>query len=604
LEYLQRVNLFVVPLDNERRWYRYHRLFGELLRARLQDVYPTIALGEEGTEGGVEELHRRAARWYDQSGLPADAVRHALAAQDYDLAADVIERAVTRITTWSRVNVATFMRWFAALPDDVARTKPWLQLIVSRVFYVTGRQEETERVLLRITDYLSDNPSTPDAERLRESIAADRASYAAMRGDVHQAIVLARQILARQPAESVSMRMRMASILGLAHFRAGDMDQAGQAFSEAIEAAAAMGMSFAAAPLVCNLADVQFVQGRLSQAIETCRQAMQMGTVDGKPISVTGYADIELGKILCERNDLQNAARHVSQGLERLARAGTPDSFGTGYAVLALIKQAQGDGQAALAAIQHARQGAQGSGVSRAIHLMSAYRARIWLAQGQLEQAVRWADEYRQVGETAYLREDEDLTLARVLLAQDEPAETLTLLDGMLSSAENAGRLGRVIEIQALRALALHARGDETAALGALARALALAGPEGYVQVFLDKGEPMAELLAVVSHPYARELLAAFEASQLPAPQPGPESRAHKVSRQPAALVEPLTDRELEVLQLLAEGLTNPEIAQRLVISLPTVKTHTRNIYGKLGVHGRKQAVAQAREWGILPPAR
>jgi LuxR family maltose regulon positive regulatory protein len=615
LEYLQRANLFVVPLDDERRWYRYHRLFGELLRARLQEPSLSIlpdegGMGSSTLMGGTRELHRRAAAWYDQNELPADAVHHALATQDYDLAADVIERAVTRAGTWSRVDVAVFTRWFNALPEDVARTRPWLQLFISRVFYVTGQQEATERALQYVTAYLRDNPSVPDAERILDLVAADRASYAAMRGDVHQAISLARQILARLPAENTAMRVRMASILALAHFRAGDMDEAGRVFSEAIAAATAIGISFAAVPLVCNLAEVRFVQGRLRQAADICEQAMQMGTVDGVPISVTGYADIELGKVLYEQNDLQGAERHVSEGLERLARGGTPDSFGNGYAMLARAKQALGDDRAALAAIQHALQVAQDSDISRVIHLMSACQARIWLAQGQLGQAVRWADEYRQVGATEYLREVEDLTLARVLLAQKASAEALALLDGLLSPAEDAGRLGCVIEIQALRALALRAQGDENAALDALARALALAEPEGYVRVFLDEGEPMETLLLAlsgkrstvsdrtsnVSRDYLGRLLETFGSLRSSTQPPGPKPGTH----QPVALVEPLTDRELEVLHFLAERLTNPEIARRLFISLPTVKTHTRNIYGKLGVHSRKQAVAHARALGIL----
>jgi LuxR family maltose regulon positive regulatory protein len=607
LEYLDRANLFVVPLDDERQWYRYHHLFRELLRARLQASSPPVSPPLGGTEI-IRALHRRATTWCDQNRLPADAVHHALAAQDYDTAADIVERAIQRVSVWSRLNVATFMGWFNALPDDIARARPRLQLFASRVHYVTGQPEKANRILQDITAYLQDNPDTPDAENIRDRVAADRASYAAVEGDIDEAIALARQILQRLPTAHEPMHLRVASVLGMAHMRAGDLDKAERAFTDAVEGAKALGIAIAAAPLVCNLADIQFIRGRLRQAAETCEQATQMGTVDGAPISATGYAGIEMGKILYEQNDLPSAERHVSEGLERLAQAGTPDSFGTGHVVLARIKQAQGDGQAALEAIAYAVRVAQDSRISRAIHLMSAHRARIWLAQGELEQAVRWADEYRQVGETAYLREVEDLTLARILLAQGKPAEALALLDGLLTPAEAGGRLGRVIELQALRAVALDALGDEAVALDALARALTLAEPEGYVRVFVDQGEPVEKLLwatrrqtSGVKGEYVRELLAAFAAEatrlEIDTTAAGPPSSV--VARQP--LLEPLTDREMEVLGLLAEGLTNPEIGQRLVISLPTVKTHARNIYGKLGVHGRREAVREARALGILP---
>jgi LuxR family maltose regulon positive regulatory protein len=303
---------------------------------------------------------------------------------------------------------------------------------------------------------------------------------------------------------------------------------------------------------------------------------------------------LELGKILYERNDLSTAERHVSESLDLLSQSGTTDSFGLGHALLARIRQARGDDGGALAAIQRAVQIAQGFDIARISTLIAAHRVRIWLAQGELELAARWARDYGRLGGVEYLREFEDLTLARVLLAQDEPAEALALLDTLLLPAEAAGRMGSAIEIQALRALALQALGDSHGALDALERALKLAEPEGYARVFMDAGEPMAHLLRQaarrgIAPTYVGQLLAALGA--------GTEGQA-EIELSP--LVEPLSDREMEVLGLLAEGLSNSEIAQRLFISLPTVKSHTRNIYGKLGVHSRKEAVVRARALGIL----
>jgi LuxR family maltose regulon positive regulatory protein len=244
----------------------------------------------------------------------------------------------------------------------------------------------------------------------------------------------------------------------------------------------------------------------------------------------------------------------------------------------------------------------QGNDIARLAVQTSAYQARIWLAQGRLDLATRWARDYRESDEPEYLREFEGLTLARVLLAQGEPATAQSLLDTLLPPAEAAGRMGAVIEALALHALARQATGDGDGALDALVRALEMAEPEGYVRVFLDAGQPMAALLQNalargLAVDYAKKLLDAFQPS-------GPPQARPDVTRptvQQTALIEPLTDREIEVLLCLAEGLSNAEVARRLFISLPTVKSHTRNIYGKLGVHDRKAAVAQALTLGILP---
>ena len=585
LEYLESSNLFIVPLDDERRWYRYHRLFAELLRARLQEVKPDQMPG----------LHLRAATWYDQNALPAEAVHHALAIPDFDLAADVIERAILKATAWPSINVATFLEWFRVLPDDVVRPRPRLRLFASRVFYLSGQREETERILQELSDSLQDAPSIPDAENILGLVIVDRASYAAVRGDVQQAIRFANQALTYWPENNVMMQMRVSSILGLAHFRAGNMPEAGRAFSQAIAAARAANLGFVAVPLVCNLAEVQIVQGQLRQAFQTCQQALEMAIVDGARTSVAGFAGLELSKILYEQNDLPAAERYASESLDLLIQSGTTDSFGIGHALLARVRQALGDDDGALAAIQRAVQITQGFDIARVATLIGAYQARIWLAQGKRELAARWARDYERLGETEYLREFEDLTLARVLLAQDKPSAALALLDALLPPAEAAGRMGTVIEILALRALALRALGDVDRALETLERALQLAEPEGYARVFVDEGEPMTHLLRqaanrTIAPNYAGQLLAVL--GTIAKDQPAIDM---------SSLVEPLSDREIQVLELLADRLSNSEIAQRLFISLPTVKSHTRNIYGKLGVHNRKEAVVQARVLGILP---
>ncbi len=585
LDLLDHANLFLTPLDDERRWYRYHSLFGELLQARLQETQA----------GQIPELHRRAVAWYEQEGLAVEAVHHALFSQDHVLAAAVIERAITRISTWSRADIAMIRRWLNALPDDVTRDRPWLRLFASRSLYVSGQPEAASRVLQELESWLREHPEAPEAGRLLGLVTVDRASYAAVVGDVQQAQELARQALADASPGDPIARFRAPAILGMAALRAGQVVEAQRLFSDAADLTLEAGLGFAGLIFFCNLAETLVLQGRLHQGVQACERALQLGTVEGGRIYASGFVGLELGKVLYEWNDLSAAERRLLEGLELLTGGGISASFGSIHAVLAQVKQARGDTAGALDAARQAVESAQRDGIPRLHILTLAYQARVWLAQGQLDLAAAWARTYRQVGATQYLREFEDLTLVRVLLDEDRAAEALALLTPMLSAAGDAGRGAAVIEIQALRALALRAQNELEEALEALRQALTLAEPEGYLRLFVDMGRPMVELLKVAG---SHGLLPQYVARLLAACAPD-EPAQLGLERQP--LVEPLTERELAVLQLLAEHLSNREIGRRLVISLPTVKSHTRSIYGKLGVDSREQAVARARALAILP---
>jgi LuxR family maltose regulon positive regulatory protein len=284
LEMLEHANLFIVPLDDERRWYRYHHLFADLLRQRLR----------QRQSEQLPILHSRASEWYDQNAFPVKAVHHALAVPDFNLAAEIIERAIPRATTWTSIDVATLQEWFSILPDDVMRPRPRLRLVASRVFYLIGRRQDTERILQQVEAMLEDDPTIPDAENILGLVLADRASYAAVRGDVRQAIAFAQRALTHLPENEATTRMRVSAILGLAHYRAGDTLQAGQAFLQSIAAAKTVGLEFAAVHLVCNLAQVRIVQGRLDRAIEICQQALDMAVVDGVRTSMAGLVELEL----------------------------------------------------------------------------------------------------------------------------------------------------------------------------------------------------------------------------------------------------------------------------------------------------------------------
>jgi LuxR family maltose regulon positive regulatory protein len=583
LDYLHRANLFVVSLDDEGEWYRYHRLFAELLQSRLRVTVPDQ----------IPELYLSASAWCEQNSFLAEAVNYALAITAYGTAAEIIERAIPKVSSWSSVNVAIFLEWLKVLPEDVVCVRPRLRLFSSRVFYLIGQREETERILEELEVSLSGNTAIPEADEILGSAMADRASYAAVRGDVQQAVELVNRAQMYLP-DHAGMHMRVSAILGLAYFRGGKVIEAAREFSRAIAAIQSLKLGVIAAPVFCNLAEVQIVQGHLRQAYRTCQDSLEMASIDGTPVSVAGFPGLEIGKILYEQNILQDAERYVSESLDLLERSGTTDSFGIGHALLARIKQALGDEEEAMVAIQHAIQIARDFDIARVLNLIEAYQARIWLAQKKYDLAVSWANEYSKIGETEYLREFEDLTLARTLLLQRKPSKALELLDSMRQSAEPAGRMGTVIEIFVLLALAFWNLDVKDEALVSLEKALQLAEPEGYVRIFVNEGATIARLLSQASDRgitphYTRQLIESINAEI-----------GVKPLSQKSPLVEPLSPRELEVLELLASGLTNLEITQKLFISLPTVKSHARNIYGKLGVHNRTSAVKRAQELGIL----
>jgi len=584
LEQLQRANLFIVPLDGERHWYRYHLLFGDLLQARLHTSTPKLA----------PDLHRRAAVWFEQNALPVEAVRHTLAIPDYSLAGDMIERAISQPAGWSSINTAVLRNWLEALPADIVSARPRLRLFDSRLLYLSGQRDAANRILDELAGSLQDNLAHPDARELLGLVVADRASYAAVRGEVQLAIASAQQALTYRAEDDAMMRMRVAGILGLAYFRAGNMPESERYFSEALALASAAHLGFIAVPFLCNLTEVQINQGHLHRAMETCRVALHQAVIDDRPTSSTGLVGLEMAKILYEQDDLPEAERQVLESLVLLDRSGTTDSFGLGHALLARIRQARGDEAGALEAIRRAVQIAAEFGVRRVANLVSAVEASIWLAQGRIGQAVGWAGAYTGLGTVEYARDFEDLTLARVRLAQGRPADALALLDALLPAADTGGRRGTLIAGLALRALTLDA-GDETdGALQALQQAHELAGDEGYVRVFVDAGPAMTRLIEIAA---ARGI--ALVAAERLRTAFAPVTGRHRQFAAPD-LIEHLSDREMEVLDLLAAGLTNREIAQQLFISLPTVKSHTRNIYGKLGVHTRQEAVARARTLGVL----
>jgi LuxR family maltose regulon positive regulatory protein len=607
LEMLDQANLFVVPLDNRREWYRYHHLFADLLRHRLR---ATVGAA------GLASLHLRASEWYEKNGHTTEAVSHAFAARDFERAACLVEQNVRDM--FARSELATIMDWVDALPEDLVHTRPWLCVHYAWALRLTGGQAEAVESRVRDAERALEKAKAPQTEEevraVLGHIAAIRAYQALYREDILHAIELARQALRRLP-EGSSVRGLTALALGWASRFNGDLVGASQAFIEARAASLASGNTYVAVAATCRLAYTQMLAGQLRQAVGSCLEALQMATgAEGRYLPVAGYALVYLGSVYREWNKLEAAARHLVDGIDLCGRVGYIMDQVVGYSTLARVRQAQQDGVGARQALRSAeRLSGKMRGYVYARRWVEDCQVRLWSAQDRLGEAADWLQETELSveDEVTFSRELEHIILARALVAvgrtqTGEPFldDALGLLARLLETAESAGWMGKAIEVLALQALALRARGDVDAALGALERALALAEPEGFVRTFVDEGSPMAALLYEaagrgIAPDYTRRLLSAFGEAAGVGPRTGATDSA-LVHQSPFPLVERLSRRELEVLQLIAAGLSNREIAGRLFLAPSTVKVHTRNIYGKLDVHSRIQAVTRARELGML----
>ncbi|MBN1580889.1 MAG: AAA family ATPase [Anaerolineae bacterium] len=601
LEQLRQANLFVVPQDGERQWYRYHRLFADLLRRRLDQAWPDL----------VSELHRRAGDWYERNGLLAQAIDHILSAHDVDRAAALIERVAE--TTMIRGETATILNWVTRLPDELVRTLPELCLFCAWSLLWSGQAIDTVEARL---SHVQDGPPPFPAQAM-----ALRAYIAILRGQMARAADLAHRALAQLPEESAFSRGMATWSLSVSSLVSGDAAGGSAALDRAIALCRESGNVMANVMTLSNLAEMYVQQGQLYQAETAYRRALELATdPDGRPLPIAGMPLIGLGDLYREWNDLYTAATLCNQGLAFTGKWSRIGISFDGYVALARVRQAQGDWASAQAVIHEAARIALASDVTDLDQIVVAiHQVQLELAQGGTENvqtAARWAAQHKvnerqldlrlsdQSDLLSQLSQREQITRAWVLIALQQPDNALALLDPVLASmqASKIHSTRRAIDLYLLRALALQATGDTEQALGFLSQALSLAAPGGYVRIFLDKGALVAQLLyrAVergIAPSYASVLLAAFEAEM--AKQAGVSAGSSAEPTQ-TLLVEPLSEREVEVLHLIAEGLSNREIATRLVISLSTVKGHTANIYSKLGIHSRTRAVARAKTLGIL----
>jgi LuxR family maltose regulon positive regulatory protein len=597
LEQLEHANLFIVPLDNERRWYRYHHLFADLLRQRLEQAHPELA----------QVLHGRASEWYERNGLAALAIEHALSAGDAGRAAYLIEKAAT--ATFSRGEFATFQKWLESIPDDQVRASPILCVYHALMSLFGGRP--LQEIESRLQDAEQDNASGA----VSGEVTLLHALLAMFKGDLKEGIELSDRALALLPEDDVLFRGLVARNLASVYKLTGDVDDAVRTLDDVLRVSRQAGDLIGEVAALQMKAEMRVTQGRLREAASIYEGARELA-VDrrGRRLPVAIKVLVGLGELHRQWNDLDRATALVCEGIEQAKKWSEAWGMG-GYLTLARIRQAQGDVDGARAAMQTAERYALEFDATEIDDLaVAAFQARLWIAQGDLAAAAQWVAKrdlehergmYRK-GTSGYavpylIREIERTTLARVYMAQGRPEKAVYLLGALLESAEERRRMGSAIEILTLRALALQMSGHQAQSMSDLERALSFAEPEGYVRLFLDEGEPMAQLLRRAASrdlcvDYARQLLMAFELAEH-----GTSMRVDAQTRphtQP--LIEPLSERELEVLRLFSEGMSNREVAQRLYLSLHTVKWHAGNIYGKLGVKNRSKAVAKARALGIL----
>jgi LuxR family transcriptional regulator, maltose regulon positive regulatory protein len=605
---LERGNLFLVPLDDRRQWYRYHHLFGDVLRAHLTERHPDR----------VAELHRRASHWLQSHGDLVEAIEHALAGDDLDRAADLMELALPILSRDRRE--AEVVGWAGVVPDELLRVRPVLAVGLAGALAQVSDFGTVDRRLTEVETAVRTGsgewPAEPPAglvvvdldgyRRLPAMVQMYRAALALAHGDPAATIDHARRARTLAPDGNHLIRAGAGALAGLAAWSLGDLAAAHAAYTASAVDMREAGYLADILGLAITLGDLCRIQGRLGAGLRAYQDALDLvREVPGA--ALRGCADMHVGVagVLLERGDLAGAAAELAAAELLGAANGLPQNPYRSRVVCARLHEAAGDLDAALAQLEAAERVYNGD-YAPDVRPVPAVRATLRLRRGELAYAEAWAAGrgLAATDELSYLREYEHLTFARLLLARHRAGRAASALDdatGLLrrlaAAAERGGRQGILIELQVVLAVAQQAAGDTPAAVGSLREAVAVGEPEGYVRVFADEGAALAGLLAALvrAEPrsgYLRRLLAATTGPD----QPAAAARG--------ALPEPLSDRELDVLRLLATDLDGPDIARALHVSLNTMRTHSRNIFRKLQVTSRRAAVRRATELDLLPTRR
>ncbi len=592
LEDLEKNHLFIIPLDHERVWYRYHRLFKDFLFKSLQLSQPDQ----------IKILNQKASIWFEEQGYQDEAIDHALSAGDYQRGMDLIEaEAEPRLM---RSEASTIIRWIDGIPDDIVASRPSLCLIHAWAVVVRGGPVEIVESRLQIVEKGKIN------NRQLGSAAALRAFLASFKGDSKASLLLSQQALELLPEDDLFMRSLVADNLGMVNLMQGDFEASIESFTRAAEISHQGGNIMIAVGALCNLAGIWMIQGQLHKAWSANKQALELATdAHGRRLPVAAKALLGLGEIAREWNDFDAAIKYFNEGLDLFKLFGDLGSI-ISYISLARINEVQGDFETAQEIVDHARQlAAQFQTSTMDDELVAAYQVQLWIRQGKHGLVKSWLEENQiedlvmAKGETTQFDPVWEIrcqTLARIYLNQGKFDQAMKMTESLLDIAKASQRVRSVLRALAMQAVILQSMGDTLSALDVLEGALNLAEEEGFVRTFLDEGEPMVKILSEarskgVKPEYTDQLLTAFMLSK-PVPKTVPD-----LANQPKELIESLSKREIEVLTLVAAGLSNQEIASQLHISLSTVKGHTSNIYGKLLVHNRTQAVLRGKELGILP---
>ena len=587
LEYLEHANLFIVPLDDERRWYRYHHLFADLLRQRL---HQSVSSGNE--EGGVAEYHIRASRWYEDHHLEIEAFQHAAAANDIERAERLM--AGGGMPFHLRGVMTTILDWLASLPTTVLDARPSLRVRFATLSLVTGQttgvEEKLQAAEAAIAAVLQGAEPDNKTRDLIGQIATSRATLALTHYQPEAMITQARRALEYLPPDNLLSRFRANWTMGMAYQFRGERAAAGRVYAEALSIAQAAGNILNTSLATLCLGQIQELDNQLYQAAETYRRSLQLLGDDYSPPSAS-ETYLGLARIYYEWNDLDAAEQYGQQGLQ-LARTydRVIDRFIFSEVFLARLKLAQGDAVGAAAMLAETSRSVQQHNFVHRIPDVAAQQVILLLHQGNLAAAAQLAQAHEL-----------PISQARVYLAQGNPSAAVEVLEPLRQQMEAKAWQDEQLKAMVLQSVALHAHGEKDKAVQVLAEALALAEPGGFIRIFVDEGAPMAQLLLeAATHgimpDYIRKLLAVFEAEKRKSenkPDLPPDSPA-----QP--LIEPLSQRELKILQLIAQGLSNREISERLFLALSTVKGHNRMIFDKLQVQSRTEAVARARELGLL----
>jgi len=608
LETLERSNLFIIPLDNKRQWYRYHHLFADVLLAHARSERPEH----------LPSLHGRASDWYGQHDLLSEAIRHAIAAQNFERAADLIEPMWPALR--SRQQEATVLSWMRVLPEPLIRARPILSVAYALVLLNAGQLEGIETRLQdaerRLAQLDQAAPDSLEAQRLATneaqyqslpaSIANTRAFRAQAMGDFASTIAYAQRAMTLLPTEEGYERGTTAAFLGLAYWSSGDVAAAYSTFAEGLSLFQKLGGTQIVVAATAVLANMGMAQGWLRATAKTCEQALQLAAQQRGPM-LQGTAELHLmlSEIRYEQGDLEAASQLLRTGESLREQISIPGANFLWWLVKAQLTAAQGDLDQAFDQLQSAAQLYRRSPVPN-VRPVEALKVRWWLQQGRLAEALGWVRDCGLLADDPpdYLREYEHLTLARVAIAQYQRDGTdevihpvIDLLTRLLAAAEAQERTGSIIKILVVLALAEEARGEVSAAITSLGQALVLAEPEGYVRIFADCGTPMKRLLQEAGRrgppSYTQRLLTVLDTWGQP------QNHSPKVPA-PSPLIEPLSQRELQVLRLLNTELSGPEIARELVVALSTVRTHTKRIYSKLNVTNRRAAVKRAAELNLI----